>query len=122
MTTTNKNAVSGDASAQVLGGIHAGTSVLTSRNMKEEDTKIVADFLHRAVQLSLLFQKEAGSKLLKDFIRVATTQEEGKEGIKQEGIKQMKQLRDGVRAFASKWPPSGLDVSMLQKPAGTHDD
>ncbi len=29
--------------------------------------KVVADFLHRAVQLSLVLQKEAGTKMLKDF-------------------------------------------------------
>jgi glycine hydroxymethyltransferase len=81
--------------------------------MKEDDMKIVADFLHRAVQLSLLLQKEAGSKLLKDFVRVATTPEEGKVGHEK-----VKQLRDEVRAFASKWPLPGVDVSTLTKPEG----
>ncbi|KAJ3505915.1 hypothetical protein NLJ89_g7161 [Agrocybe chaxingu] len=114
--TINKNAVSGDASAQVPGGIRLGTSALTSRDMKEEDIKIVADFLHRAVQLSLVLQKEAGSKLLKDFVRVATTPAEGKEGHLL-----VKQLRDEVRAFASKWPLPGVDVSTLQKPEGFHE-
>jgi hypothetical protein len=33
--------------------------------MKEEDIKQVAEFLHRAVQISLALQKQAGSKLLK---------------------------------------------------------
>ncbi|KAG5643713.1 hypothetical protein DXG03_009762 [Asterophora parasitica] len=111
--TINKNAVSGDASAQVPGGIRLGTSALTSRDMREEDIKVVADFLHRAVQLSLLLQKEAGSKLLKDFVRVATVQEEGKEGFAL-----VRQLRDEVRAFASKWPLPGVDVSTIQKPEG----
>lgn len=112
-----ENAVSGDASAQVPGGIRLGTSALTSRDMQEADIKVVADFLHRAVQLSLLLQKEAGSKLLKDFVRVATNQEEGKEGFTQ-----MKQLRDEVRVFASKWPLPGVDVANLQKPTGLHED
>jgi glycine hydroxymethyltransferase len=84
--------------------------------MVEEDIKVVADFLHRAVQLSLLLQKEAGSKLLKDFVRVATTAEEGKEGYKQ-----VKQLREEVQAFASKWPLPGVDVSALTKPEGLHE-
>ncbi|KAG6821106.1 hypothetical protein H0H93_006445 [Arthromyces matolae] len=114
--TINKNAVSGDASAQVPGGIRLGTSALTSRDMREEDIKVVADFLHRAVQLSLLLQKEAGSKLLKDFVRVATVQEEGKTGYAQ-----VRQLRDEVRAFASKWPLPGVDVSALKKPEGILD-
>ncbi|KAF8872424.1 pyridoxal phosphate-dependent transferase [Infundibulicybe gibba] len=111
--TINKNAVSGDASAQVPGGIRLGTSALTSRNMTEADMKIVAEFLHRAVQLSLVLQKEAGTKLLKDFVRVATTPEEGKQGFAQ-----VKQLRDEVQAFAMKWPLPGVDVSNLQKPTG----
>ena len=111
-----ENAVSGDASAQVPGGIRIGTSALTSRNMKEEDIKVVGEFLHRAVQLSLLLQKEAGSKLLKDFVRVATTPEEGKIGHQQ-----VKQLRDEVQDFASKWPLPGVDVATLTKPEGLHE-
>jgi len=112
-----ENAVSGDASAQVPGGIRLGTSALTSRDMKEDDVKIVADFLHRAVQLSLVLQKEAGSKLLKDFVRVATKKEEGKQGFTQ-----VKQLRDEVCTFARKWPLPGVDTANLQKPAGYHED
>jgi len=111
--TINKNAVSGDASAQVPGGIRLGTSALTSRDMKEEDIKVVANFLHRTVQLSLLLQKEAGTKMLKDFVRVATTPEEGKQGHAQ-----VKQLRDEVRAFAMKWPLPGVDVANFKKPEG----
>ncbi|KAG6839777.1 hypothetical protein C0991_011743, partial [Blastosporella zonata] len=109
--TINKNAVSGNASAQVPGGIHIGTSALTSRNMREEEMKIVANFLHCTVQLLLHLQKEADSKLLKDFVCIATNQEEGKTGFAQ-----VKQLRDEVRAFASQWPLPGVDVLMLTKP------
>ncbi|KAJ6532696.1 serine hydroxymethyltransferase-domain-containing protein [Mycena vulgaris] len=114
--TINKNAVSGDASAQVPGGIRLGTSAITSRNMLEADVKVVADFLHRAVQLSLLLQKEAGSKMLKDFVRVATVQEEGKTGFAK-----VRELRDEVSAFATKWPLPGVDVSALTKPHGIVD-
>ena len=64
-----ENAVSGDASAQVPGGIRIGTAALTSRDMREDDIRTVANFLHRAVQLSLLLQKESGSKMLKDFAK-----------------------------------------------------
>ena len=112
-----ENAVSGDASAQVPGGIRLGTSALTSRDMREEDIRVVAGFLHRSIQLALLLQKEAGTKMLKDFVRVATTQEPGKEGFAQ-----VKQLRDEVRAFARKWPLPGVDVASLQKPVGIEED
>ncbi|KAF9805622.1 hypothetical protein IEO21_08993 [Rhodonia placenta] len=115
--TINKNAVSGDASAQVPGGIRLGTSALTSRNMLEADVRIVADFLHRAVQLALVLQKEAGSKLLKDFVRVASVEEEGKEGARK-----VRELRREVRAFARRWPVPGVDVSALKRPAGIEED
>ncbi|KAJ6616439.1 pyridoxal phosphate-dependent transferase [Mycena sp. CBHHK59/15] len=115
--TTNKNAVSGDASAQVPGGIRLGTSAITSRNMLEGDVKIVADFLHRAVQIALLLQKEAGSKLLKDFLHVATTPEEGNVGFAR-----VRELRREVQAFASQWPLPGVDVARLSKPTGVEDD
>lgn len=109
--TLNKNAVVGDTSAQVPGGVRVGTSALTSRSMKEPEMIKVADFLHRAVQISLALQKEAGSKLLKDFLRVAT------EGSG-EGRKQLEQLAEDVKAFATAFPLPGIaDTSKLQAPA-----
>lgn len=115
--TINKNAVSGDASAQTPGGIRLGTSALTSRDMVESDIKVVAEFLHRAVQLALLVQKESGSKLLKDFVSTASVEKEGKEGAKL-----VKQLRKEVKEFATKWPLPGVDVKNLQKPAGIEEE
>ncbi len=103
------------ASAQVPGGIRLGTSALTSRSMNEEDIKIVAIFLHRAVQLALVLQKEAGSKMLKDFVRVATSGDG-------EGFKGVQQLRKDVRAFARKFPLPGVDVTTLSKPVGLDED
>ena len=85
--------------------------------MLAEDMKVVADFLHRAVQLALVLQKEAGSKLLKDFVRVATVVEEGKVGAKT-----VLDLRREVRAFARKWPLPGVDASKLVRPVGIEED
>ena len=85
--------------------------------MLEPDIKIVAGFLHRAVQLALLIQKESGSKLLKDFVAAASTQQEGKEGAKL-----VKQLRKEVKEFATKWPLPGVDVKDLKKPSGIEED
>ncbi|KAI6021634.1 glycine hydroxymethyltransferase [Pisolithus microcarpus] len=79
--------------------------------------KVVASFLHRAVQLSILLQKEAGTKMLKDFVRVATTETEGKVGAKM-----VKELRQEVVGFARKWPLPGVDVTRLQRPAGIEED
>jgi glycine hydroxymethyltransferase len=108
--------VSGDSSAQVPGGIRIGTAALTSRDLREDDHRTVAGFLHRAVQLSLLIQKESGSKLLKDFVRSATVSEEGKVGAQQ-----VAQLRRDVRAFARRWPLPGI-VGPITRPAGIEED
>lgn len=85
--------------------------------MLEADIKIVADFLHRAVQIALVLQKEAGTKMLKDFVRVATKAEEGKVGYQQ-----VADLGKEVRVFARRWPLPGVDVSTLTRPAGIHED
>ncbi|KAM6497311.1 glycine hydroxymethyltransferase [Amanita muscaria] len=112
----NRNAIAGDSSALVPNGICLGTSALTSRDMKEEDMRIVGGFLHRAVQLAVVLQKEADSKMLKNFLRVATTPMEGNAGYVQ-----VKQLRDDVRQFAMKWPLPGVDIASLKKPEGFID-
>jgi len=114
--TINKNAVSGDASAQVPGGIRIGTSALTSRDMTEDDMRTVAGFLHRSVQLALALQKEAGSKLLKDFVRVATTPGEGKVGAQQ-----VVELRREVRTFARRFPLPGVTGDIV-RPAGIPEE
>lgn len=116
LTMSLENAVSGDASAQVPGGIRIGTAALTSRDMREDDLRTVAGFLHRAVQLSLLLQKEAGSKLLKDFVRTATVPVEGKVGAQQ-----VAQLRREVREFARRWPLPGI-TQPITRPPGIEED
>ena len=50
--TTNKNSVVGDKSAVTPGGIRLGTPALTTRGMKEEEMKVVADFLVKSVKIS----------------------------------------------------------------------
>jgi glycine hydroxymethyltransferase len=108
--TLNKNAVVGDTSALVPGGVRVGTSALTSRSMKEPEMEKVAEFLHRAVQISLTLQKDAGSKLLKDFLKQAT------EGSG-EGRKQLEQLSKDVEQFAQEFPLPGIqDTSKLAQP------
>ncbi|WFD43503.1 glycine hydroxymethyltransferase [Malassezia psittaci] len=108
--TLNKNAVAGDTSAVVPGGVRIGSNALTSRSMNEKDMETVAEFLHRVVQIAGTLQKEAGSKLLKDFMAKAT---EG-DG---EGRKQLQQLGEDVFQFATKFPLPGVpDTSSIKKP------
>ncbi|SCV69464.1 BQ2448_2484 [Microbotryum intermedium] len=107
--TLNKNSVPGDKSATVPGGVRVGTNALTSRSMKEPEMEIVAEFLHRAVQIALSAQKECGSKLLKDFVKTVT---EG-EG---ESRKALQQLAKDVNEFAEKYPLPGVpDSSSIKR-------
>jgi glycine hydroxymethyltransferase len=85
--------------------------------MQEPAIKTVASFLHRAVQLALVLQKEAGTKMLKDFVRVASVETPGKEGY---GM--VRELRREVRAFACQWPVPGVDVAKLKRPEGIEED
>lgn len=93
--TTNKNSVVGDKSAVTPGGIRLGTPALTTRGMNEEDMKVVAGFLVRAVALSLAIQEKSGKKLV-DFVK----------GL--EGSEDVKKLGDEVKAFASKFSLPGV--------------
>jgi glycine/serine hydroxymethyltransferase len=48
----NKNTVPGDVSAMVPGGLRMGSPALTSRGFIEKDFEQVAEFVHRAVQIT----------------------------------------------------------------------
>jgi hypothetical protein len=109
--TVNKNAVSGDTSAQVPGGVRVGLAALTSRSMTEEHMDIVADFLHRAVQIALQAQKEAGTKLLKDFVTAYSGNGEASQ--------QLAALKKDVVEFATKFPLPGVpDTVSLESMVG----
>lgn len=68
--------------------------------MTEEHMEVVASFLHRAVQIALQAQKEAGTKLLKDFIVAFSGSGEAS--------KLLAQLRKDVVEFSTKFPLPGV--------------
>jgi len=84
--------------------------------MREGDMRKVANFLHRAVQLALQLQREAGSKLLKDFVRAATVEKEGATGARA-----VRNLRAEVCAFARQWPVPGV-TGEIRRPMGVEED
>jgi len=98
--TLNKNAVFGDASALSPGGVRIGAPAMTSRGLKEEDFKQVAEFLHRALEICLAVQTSHG-KMLKDFV------------VGLENNADIDQLRSEVEAFAQKFPMPGFAVDGL---------
>lgn len=48
----NKNTVPGDKSAMKPGGLRMGSPAMTTRGLKEDDFKRVADVVHRAVEIT----------------------------------------------------------------------
>merc|ERR1712050_36007 len=62
----NRNAVHGDASALSPGGVRIGPPAMTTRGLKEDDFKKIAEFLDRCCQIALKVQAAKGKKL-KDF-------------------------------------------------------
>merc|ERR1711879_655797 len=91
----NRNAVHGDASALSPGGVRIGTPAMTTRGLKEDGFKKIAEFLDRVLQITLQIQKEKGKKL-KDF----------EEGLKV--CQDIAPLRKEVQAFASSLGYPGL--------------
>ena len=87
----NKNAVHGDRSAAVPGGVRIGTPAMTTRGLTEADFAEIADQLHEAVQLALALQKASGPKLV-DFVRELDASDE------------VAALRARVTAFAAGFP------------------
>lgn len=93
--STNKNAVYGDTSALIPGGIRLGTPALTSRGFKEEDIRKAVEFLDRGVKIALATQNKVGKKLA-DFIAALEKSEE------------VKQLKKEVEEYSKKFPFPGL--------------
>ncbi|KAH7282999.1 hypothetical protein KP509_35G055800 [Ceratopteris richardii] len=98
--TLNKNAVYGDSSALAPGGVRIGTPAMTSRGLKEADFEQIAEFLSKAVDITLAIQKEHG-KLLKDF---------------QKGLinnKDIDALKAAVEKFSMSFEMPGFDTKTI---------
>ncbi len=77
----NKNAIYGDLSAMNPGGIRLGTPWMTTRGFN--DFKPIANFVHRAIQMSLRIQEKSGKKL-DDFVRCIDESKDEIEKLKQD--------------------------------------
>ena len=94
--TLNKNAVPGDKSAMVPGGVRVGAPAMTTRGAGADHFVEIANFLHRAVQIALEIQQNSGSKLA-DFVR----------GM--ESNQKISELRQDVFNFATQFPMPGFN-------------
>ncbi|KAL2652436.1 hypothetical protein R1flu_020564 [Riccia fluitans] len=102
--TLNKNAVFGDSSALAPGGVRIGAPAMTSRGLKEKDFEQIADFLERAVNITLSVQKQYG-KLLKEFNKGLDNNQE------------IAALREAVENFAASFDMPGFDAKAIKIPA-----
>jgi len=104
--TLNKNAIYGDRSAMSPGGVRVGAPALTTRGMNEPEFEIIAEFLHRAVELCLAVQTKSGPRLA-DFAKALGDDAD------------VAKLRADVNEFAQKFPMPGFEASELK--FKTHD-
>ncbi|XP_032896740.1 serine hydroxymethyltransferase, cytosolic [Amblyraja radiata] len=97
----NKNTCPGDKSALRPSGLRLGTPALTSRDLRENDFKTVAAFIHRGIEITLEIQRDIGAKApLKEFKEKMLTDKNYQNKITQ--------LREAVETFASNFPIPGL--------------
>ncbi|GKV48722.1 hypothetical protein SLEP1_g55526 [Rubroshorea leprosula] len=66
--TLNKNSVPGDKSALVPGGIRIGSPAMTTRGFTEKEFKLIADFIHEGVQLTIDAKRSVSGSKLQDFL------------------------------------------------------
>jgi len=98
--TLNKNAVAGDTSALMPGGVRIGAPALTSRGFMEEDFVQVANLIDEGVKICSKVQAKTG-KALKDFLPALETEEFAAD---------IKALKDKAEALATSKPMPGFDI------------
>lgn len=101
--TLNKNSIHGDKSALSPGGVRIGTPALTTRGFKENDFIKVAEFCHKAVQLSVqITNLSTVGKSTKKFKAEVESGNQFKA--------QIDALRQEVETFSVRFPMPGFDT------------
>lgn len=95
--TLNKVAIFGDNGTITPCGVRIGTPAMTTRGCLEADFETMADFLIRAVQITVMIQREHG-KLQKCFSKVLHNN------------KDIVELRTRVEAFATQFVMPAFDL------------
>jgi glycine hydroxymethyltransferase len=99
--TLNKNAVPGDTSALIPGGVRVGSPAMTTRGANVEDFKKVGVFLHRAVQIALEIQQVSGTKL-NDFLAAIPQNPK------------IQELKHEIYEFSTQFRMPGFDVGSMK--------
>ena len=96
--TVNKNAVYGDSSSWQAGGVRIGTTAMTSRGCNEQEFDTIAEFLHRAAQITAAIHRET-SKARRDILKGIASNSE------------IAGLKAKVEDFATAFEMPGFEVS-----------
>lgn len=100
--TVNKNTIPNESASPFYpSGIRLGTPALTSRGMKEEDMKKVAEWIKRAIDetkgYDLPKQQDERALFIKDL------------KLKVKNNQNLKKIKEEIRVFASNYPVPGVD-------------
>jgi len=101
--TLNKNAVAGDSSALMPGGVRIGACAITSRGFTEEDCVKIADLIDEGVKICVKVQAKTG-KALKDFLPA----------LEGEFAGDIAALKAKAEALASSKPMPGFDIKQCK--------
>eukprot|EP00842_Homolaphlyctis_polyrhiza_P005001 jgi/Hompol1/5501/HPOL_004479-RA len=101
----NKNTIPGDKSALIPYGIRIGSPAMTSRGLGEKDFAKVAEFMDRAIAITVSINNSVKGTKLKDFKAAVGEGENHPEIAK---------LRDDVIAFARSFPAVGFNEAEMK--------
>ena len=65
--SVNKNTIPGDVSALNPSGIRIGTPAITTRGLKENDMKYLAEIIERVINIAINIQHQNNPKTIKEF-------------------------------------------------------
>ena len=99
--TLNKNSVPGDVSAITPGGVRIGSPAMTTRGANADQFKLIAQFLHRAVQIALEIQAATGTKI-NDFVSAIPQNQK------------IAELKEDVYNFSIQFRMPGFDVTTMK--------
>jgi len=98
--STNKNTIPGDKSAILPSGLRMGSPAMTTRELKEEDFKKIAEFVDRGINITINIHKQVKGKL-RDF----------KSALNNNTYPEIEELKKDVIAFSRQFPVVGFDIN-----------
>eukprot|EP00833_Pecoramyces_ruminatium_P016564 jgi/Orpsp1_1/1190596/evm.model.d7180000079993.2 len=98
--STNKNTIPGDKSAILPSGLRMGSPAMTSRELKEEDFKKIAEFVDRGINITIKIHEQVKGKL-RDF----------KSALNNNTYPEIEELKKEVIQFSKQFPVIGFDIN-----------